>query len=276
MEALFTNDNNVVIKLPSKHKFNDMFMRRNSHEVLFRQIHSYMIRDKLIKNNLIDLGAWIGDNTLPWAKQIAGKIYAIDPSPDNIEYIIKLSNINQIDNIITIQKPISDCNETLYTNDDINHCSFVEGKGNKQLQAVSLDYLCKTNLIENIGYIHLDVEMLEFKVIRGAYDLIFKYKPIISFEQHLDKEDYISLCSYLNSLGYNIYLINEVLPGCNYDCRNLLAFPKDNDISKKINEYFGKSVLLSVSYASEIGKIRLKIVLNSVSLKKYPLLQKLR
>ena len=37
--------------------------------------------------NIIDLGAWIGDNSIPWAKNIDGIVYAIDPSKENCKYI---------------------------------------------------------------------------------------------------------------------------------------------------------------------------------------------
>ena len=71
----------------------------------------------LVKNNIInkdknfiDLGAWIGDNSLPWAKLLKklngnGIIYAIDPSEYNCNFIEKTANLNQLStNIKTIQK----------------------------------------------------------------------------------------------------------------------------------------------------------------------------
>jgi hypothetical protein len=54
-----------------------MFKKRDNHEVMFRRINTYLIKNKIIKNNIIDLGAWIGDNSIPWAKNIDGTVYAI-------------------------------------------------------------------------------------------------------------------------------------------------------------------------------------------------------
>lgn len=229
MSVTFKNDNDVTMKILKDHPFTNDFVRRDDHEVAFRRVHSYLIKNGLIKNNIIDLGAWIGDNSIPWSLQIDGAIYAIDPSSDNINFINQMMELNGIKNIITIQKPISDRNEFLYTNSHINHCSFINTVGLvglTRLEAVSLDHLYRTGVIDNIGYIHLDVEGLESKVIIGSDDIIEKFRPIITFEQHLNADDYIFLSMYLSNKGYDVYLINEMLPGCNFDCRNLIAFPR--------------------------------------------------
>ena len=92
---------------------------RDNHEVLFRRINTFLIQNDIIKNNIIDLGAWIGDNSIPWAKNIDGIVYAIDPSTDNCDFINKICELNQIKNVKTIQHGISNCCELLTTNDNI-------------------------------------------------------------------------------------------------------------------------------------------------------------
>jgi len=242
----FKNDNNVKIKL-FNHPFTEEFKNRDNHEVMFRKIHSYLITNNIIKDNIIDLGAWIGDNSIPWAKQTQNIIYAIDPSPNNIDFINKMTGLNCIENIVTIQKGISDKTEILCTSDDIDHCSFKTNNGNVKIEMVSLDYLYQKNIINKIGYIHLDVEGLEFKVIKGATKIIHDFNPIITFEQHLTIDNYISLSNYLIEKKYEIYLINEVLPGCRNDCRNLIAFPEERKINiDLINNYLGSDILLLI------------------------------
>lgn len=241
----YTNDNNTTLLL-FPHIFHSDIIRRNNHEIFFRRIHSYLIRNNLINGNIIDLGAWIGDNSLPWAKQIKNIVYAIDPSPNNINFIDEMARYNNINNIKTIQKAISDKNEVLGTNNNINMCSFVEGGSNKA-DAVSLDYLYENREIDNIAFIHLDVEGFEFKVIKGAEQIIKNYMPLISYEQHLTTENYMELSTYLHNKGYDIYLINEVLPGCFFDCRNLMAIPNDSPIDiADINLSIEIPLLLSI------------------------------
>ena len=66
---------------------------------------------------------------------------------------------------------------------------------------------------------------MEDKVIQGANKIIEDFKPLITFEQHLKTDNYLSLSKYLSTKGYTIYLNNEILPTCREDCRNLFAFP---------------------------------------------------
>ena len=120
--------------------------------------------------------------------------------------------------------------------------------GNTKIQAYSLDYLYENEkIIENIGYIHLDVEGMEFLVISGANKLIDIYKPIITFEQHINSEDYGKIVRHLNGKNYIVYLINEILPGCYEDCRNFIAFPQDihyEHLIQNIENYCNRNNLL--------------------------------
>lgn len=247
--CIFTNDNNVEILLPN-HKFSNEFRYRDNHEVMFRRLNTYLIQNKIIKNNIIDLGAWIGDNSIPWAKYIDGVVYSIDPSYENCEFIKEMYLLNNLDNIIVINSAISNKNELLTTNDDINHCSFIYGNpgliGKNKVSAVSLDYLFESDAIVNVGYIHLDVEGMEYKILEGSTNLIDTCRPIISFEQHLQIDDYDIIQKYLENKNYKVFLIDEILPGCRDDCRNSIAFPNEiynKELIKNIHEYIGKEIL---------------------------------
>lgn len=245
--VIFNNDNDTEVKL-IKHKFSNIFCFRDDHEVMFRKIHSYLIKKGVIKGNVIDLGAWIGDNSILWAKQLNSLVYAIDPSSENIDFIEKMAKHNFINNVITIKKAVSDKNEIISTNHSINHCSFEKGDAGKiQLECVSLDYLYENEQIKNIDFIHLDVEGFEFNVIKGSTKLIDESRPIITFEQHLTTDNYLELSSYLYDKNYDIYLINETLKGCRIDCRNILAVPVERKIDiDEINEYLESPILLAL------------------------------
>jgi hypothetical protein len=147
-----------------------------------------------------------------------------------------------------IQTAVSNCCETLSTNDDMYHCTFAaDESGRNKVVAVSLDHLFLINEITNIGYIHLDVEGMEYKVLLGSKKIIETYKPIITFEQHLEIDDYNLILNYLTELNYTVYLIDEVLPGCRPDCRNSIAFPAEimnPKIVADIHAYIGKEILL--------------------------------
>jgi FkbM family methyltransferase len=235
MSCIFANDNNVEIKLPNVTRSN-AFRTRTNHEVIFRQINTFLIQNNIIDptKNIIDLGAWIGDNTIPWAiniKSEGGTIYAIDPSTENCEFIKSVADLNNLTNVTVITSAVGDgITQNLSTSHDLYHCTFMTGDdyitdGIHTFKAVSLDELYDSKIISNIGYIHLDVEGMEHLVINGADRLINTFLPVITFEQHINSDDYMSICKKLHNKGYEVYMIIEVLPGCRPDCRNFLALP---------------------------------------------------
>ena len=249
--SIFTNDDYVSILLIN-HEYSNLFKTRDEHEVIFRRINTYLIKNNIIKNNIIDLGAWIGDNSIPWAKNIDCIIYAIDPSYENCDFINKMCDANQIKNVRTLQYAISSINEILSTDDDLFHCSFIYDEpginGINKVNAFSLDYLYENKELENIGYIHLDVEGMEYKIIEGSNNLIDQCRPIISFEQHLEIDDYDIILSHLKNKNYSIFLIDEILPGCRDDCRNSIAFPNEifnETLIENIHNYIGQNILIS-------------------------------
>ena len=65
---LFPNDDNKWILSPTVNKTTSLLQSRPYHEILFRKIHQWLFKNNLINGNIIDLGSWIGDNTLPWSK----------------------------------------------------------------------------------------------------------------------------------------------------------------------------------------------------------------
>lgn len=235
----FINDNNVSIDLPNISGINK-YKGTELKEPLHRKIISYLLNKNIIdkSKNIIDSGAWIGDNTIPWALNISGIVYAIDPSPININFIKNLAKYNNITNIKYIIKALGAEIEKISTTDDLQHCAFEKYKLKKEnqivLEAVTLDKLYQDSIIDNISFIHLDVENFEYEVLKGSKILIKKFLPIISFEQHLNEpEQPDNSIKFLKTLNYNCYIIDERLKGNRLDCRNLIAFPNTINIELK-------------------------------------------
>jgi FkbM family methyltransferase len=244
--VIYQNEN-LHIKIPfnnnQRHRFYQMFESRDGCEVLFRLLIKYFYDNNILDKmkNVIDLGAWIGDNSIPWAMRIDGIVYAIDPSADNINYINELSMLNGLTNVCTIQKCISDKLETVYTNGDLKHAAFNIHNGHITIHTTSLDILFDEHRITNVGFIHLDVEGFEQKVLTGSMKVLQQFRPVVVWENHLTTDNYIATCEFFLKLKYTTYLINETFPHCNHDCRNFLSVPCENtlfDITT-INQYFG-------------------------------------
>jgi len=255
LTTTFVNDNNVVLITPNKpeHPYSALPFRPY-HEVGFRQLTAYLMNTKLVQGNIIDLGAWIGDNSVPWGKMNPQNvIYAIDPSDVNCNFIKEMIELNHANNVKVIQSAISDKMEIISTDHNLLHATFNQDQaGQNKVQAVTLDYLDDEKIIENIGYIHLDVEGMEFQVLNGSNKIIEKYRPIIAYEVHLTTDKHVEdIKQFLKSKNYVIYLIDEVLPGCNYDCRNCLAIPQEkhpSDLPEKLNKHFFNSKYYILSH----------------------------
>ena len=46
---------------------------------------------------------------------------------------------------------------------------------------------------------------MEYKVLKGAANIIKTFEPIITYEQHIDKENIDEIFYYLKSLKYNSF-----------------------------------------------------------------------
>ena len=223
-ESVVLSFHNDGIQLKVTRELEHQFSDRIDAEKKFRTITRQLINHGIIdaKKNIIDLGAWIGDNSLVWSKMIDGTVYAIDPSPDNIKIIHTLQDLNEIENITTITKPISSKIENVEVSEgDINHASFKAST--KGISTETLDNLYNNNIIDNIGFIHLDVEGFEYKVLEASQKIISRFRPIIVTESHSEDKDVEPL---IVKHGYTKYLIDEIC-GSNPSCRNCLWIPDE-------------------------------------------------
>ena len=105
------------------------------------------------EKSIIDIGCWIGDNALIWAKILKqkGSIFAIDPSEDNINFAKMLGKINKINNIKWIIDVCSNkIGEFLSFSGSLNHATFqVNRKIKSSFKSNTLDNIVgKTIIIE--------------------------------------------------------------------------------------------------------------------------------
>jgi FkbM family methyltransferase len=233
----FFKYDNICVNLRQSDNIKDVYKNyyeRANCEPMFRSLICYLW-ELFIDKNIIDLGAWIGDNTIPWAIKSNGIIYAIDPSSENIDNIKQLALLNNVNNVVTMEHAISDCVEQVYSNeDDLTHISCNTNFGIHKLETTTLDLLN----FENIGFIHLDVEGFEQKVLNGSTKLLLKYKPIIVWENHICQDNYTFTVNFLKELGYETYMINELFPHCFPDCRNFISFTDSVLNINSINNHF--------------------------------------
>lgn len=206
----------------------DAFIVRPYAEANLRDIAAWCI-SSFGPFHILDAGAYVGDNVLPWAKHFQESfVYAIDPCPENCAFIEQMSSLNGIKNVKVMSMALSEKPTKLHYNGSLNHCRF-DRKGRKELLSTSLDHLWKSGEISEIGFIHLDVEGMELSVIKGAKKLIDQFLPLIIFESHINQDKFLGeLYQTLKEKKYTTFMMVEVLEGCAPDCRNFLAVPPQN------------------------------------------------
>jgi hypothetical protein len=106
-----------------------------------------------------------------------------------------------------------------YLSHDINIGNLSIGSGGEECNIVKLDDIA---LNENIKFMKIDIQGYEYFMLKGASEIIKRYKPdiFIEIEDHqlsqfgLKKQEIIDL---LKSYGYCIFNIKNEYP-CDYIC----------------------------------------------------------
>lgn len=145
--------------------------------------------------NCIDVGANIGYYTLLEARHIGnGKVFAIEPSPDNFFLLNQNIALNKLDNIEAFNYACSGEDESvnLYLSDQSNLCSVfkTDAWNGKEVtcKGTTIDSFIKAQGLkfEDVNLLRMDIEGYEYKVLQGAKELLSDSKRMILFlEFHL-------------------------------------------------------------------------------------------
>ena len=210
---------------------------RSITERLFRRIIAKLFRAGVLNpsGNIVNTGSWIGDNAVPWAKMLEqlspkkpGHVYAIDPSQDNLSYMMHMAQLNNVGNLCAHAAVFSTEATTVYAKGEMDHLRIGEKPfdGGYTLQSIPMDSL---NL-ENVVLLHLDVEGHEGRLLRGAMKLLATSRPIVVTEGTRDwppvKNKDKRVFEALLEAGY-LEQTAEIPEICGYDRkdRNRIWFP---------------------------------------------------
>lgn len=270
----FVNEGSIKVRLPEVSAIeiilglgvsvnrNTDYQNRPFAEVLLRKTIYEIYENGYISRDLsiIDIGSWISDNSIVWSHYLSGaaKVIAIDPSRDNITYGQNLAKLNNVENIKFVQAVCADKSGIKLDFDGtIDHASFKVSTTQNYLLGTTIDEIISQEGLP-VGLFHVDVEGFELSVLKGAMSLITRDLPVISFEQHISKENINDITSFLKSFNYRIFMVNEVLPGCSLDCRNFLAFPSEKGLPKLtgFDQQNGRDLGI---YSAVIGDVLIEI-----------------
>ena len=149
---------------------------------------------------VLDLGAYNGDTVLKFTSLLGkwNKVYALEPDEKNFKKLIK--NTEQLQDIVYINKAISQKCENVFFNSAGGRNSRV-GKG-KEIPATSIDAFN-----ESFTFIKMDVEGQEAAAIQGAVGTL-KQRPKMLISAYHRSEDIYRLPLLVHSINpeYKIYL----------------------------------------------------------------------
>lgn len=172
---------------------------------------------------VLDIGAHIGYYTLMAAKRVGkkGKVYAFEPSKDNLILLNKNIRINKFNNVILVNKAVANSNKKskffinsmstgMHSLVDIGY----KGKKNIMVDVVSLDNFFGNNP-PPVSVIKMDIEGGEYSALEGMKKIL-KSKNLslfIEFSPFSIRKANKSPYTFLNLLKkykFELFSINEL------------------------------------------------------------------
>lgn len=157
-----------------------------SYEAEKQKAFTFFVREGDV---VYDLGAHVGFYSLLASKLVGnkGSVFSFEPFPQNVSYLKKHIALNNIKNIIVLEKGISfeDCRGA-FDSPGSSAAGRINDKKSSGLsiEIASIDSLLERKEIAPPNVIKMDIEGGEYNALRGAEKTLKKYDPVIVFATH--------------------------------------------------------------------------------------------
>lgn len=165
---------------------------------------------------VLDLGAFLGDTALYFAHRTGkhGKVYSFEFIPDNIKmFNLNISfNPNLFKQIELLQYPVSNISgDKIYFkyNGPGSNIEFEPFEGQAGFATtISIDDFVKTNYIDKVDFIKMDIEGAEPLALKGAINTIKRFKPKLAIAIYHSMDEFVNIPNWITglNLGYKLYL----------------------------------------------------------------------
>lgn len=220
---------------------------KKSHEL---ETEKHILKFAKNASSFIDIGANIGYFSLMLAHKFPTlPVIAFEPNPNNVRFLKKNSDLNNLKNLKLFEMCLSDKEgvvEFAVPPMDESGWGRIAGtntplEGFKKVSAKceTLDHLMEVGLFEQTkpSLLKMDIEGFEEKALRGAEKFLVKYKPILCIELNdpclvENGSSSQNVMHFLNTLGYDGYFINgdklekTSVPKEDYKFLNYFFMPK--------------------------------------------------
>jgi len=169
----------------------------------------------------LDIGANLGNHSLYFSRFFT-KVVSFEPQPRTFR-ILSL-NADMVDNVECHNCALSDVEGIAYIHSLPSNMggSFIDENPSESSQEVEVRCLDRMlDVSKKVGFIKLDVEGAECKIIDGAQDIIRRHMPCIVFEQHAFDfiESESRVVNKLKAIGYSRFftihkapILNSIYP----------------------------------------------------------------
>lgn len=173
-----------------------------------QEIYS-VLKSTIVSKNYIDIGAYTGDTVEEYTDYFGDsmQIYAFEPDKRNYTKMKQRFYKKNI-NCFTFNVPAWDKCEYIYFNSSSGRSASAETQSNiaknKPTPTIAIDSL----QLNNIGFVKIDAEGSDSKVIKGMSKMISVDPPCIKVAAYHRNEDYFEIPEVVASLngGFRLYM----------------------------------------------------------------------
>jgi len=186
-------------------------------EKIYEPMETELVKSQAKRGDVvIDLGANIGYYTLIFAGLVgkSGKVIAFEPDTDNFALLKKNIEENKFENVVLINKAVSDKNGKtklyLSENNKGDHRIYDSGESRKSImvETVCLDEFLK-DYKDKINFIKMDIQGAEGNALKGMTSLIKNNKKIKILTEFWPMG--------LNNFDFNSKKFLEILEDCGFN-----------------------------------------------------------
>jgi len=186
---------------------------------------------------IYDIGSYVGVTTMFFAKAVgkAGKVIAFEPNPANAKALKQNLALNDWDNIMIMEAGVGEKRETktLMYDPDALATGSMDDAIQAQLMRIThakvtveiypLDHYVDADILPVPDFVKIDVEGMEYEVLRGMKNIMMQHRPELYIELHgVGEKDKMANAQKVFELleSYN-YTINHVETGQPASAKNI-------------------------------------------------------
>lgn len=163
---------------------------------------------------VLDCGAYVGDTAYVFNERLGGDglVFAFEPLPENYEKLKNnIERMDYQDKIIPLNVGVSDKESTLsFACNQNNHgASRIAPDGKIKVDVITIDSFVESeSRISNVNFIKMDIEGAEVSAIKGAENVIRRFRPKMAICIYHKVEDHWQIPRLILSIDnrYEFYL----------------------------------------------------------------------